>query len=1574
MNDSVHPEEAIFEAAFALPASERAAYLDRTCGGNAGLRQLVEALLEAHEEAGEFLEDPAPGAEPSPAAGTQTPRAGSETVSVSIEKPGDRIGRYKLLQQIGEGGCGVVYMAEQEEPVRRKVALKVIKLGMDTKQVIARFEAERQAVALMDHPNIAKVFDAGATDTGRPFFVMELVKGIPITHYCDENCLSTEQRLRLFVQLCQAIQHAHQKGIIHRDIKPSNILVADHDGVPVPKIIDFGIAKATTDQRLTDKTLFTAFEQFMGTPAYMSPEQAKLSGLDIDTRSDIYSLGVLLYELLTGSTPFDSKALMQAGLDEIRRTIREQEPARPSTRLSTMAAADLTEVAKQRHTEPAKLGSLIRGDLDWIVMKALEKERARRYETANGLATDILRHLNCEPVVARPPSRLYEFQKTVRRHKLGFAAAAALIAMLAVGTLVSTLEAIRAARAERSAIVGREREAQLRQHAEEERARATQAELRARQNLYAADMNLASQAVQAGNIGRARSLLQAHRPGPGQEDLRGFEWRYLWAEARGDNFAVLRGHSNVVTSVAVSPDGKTLISGSQDSTVRLWDLASRRLIATLPSFGGLVHSVAFSPDGKVFAVGSSTNGATLWSSESHKRVAALGGHNSRVCFSPAGELLAFGTSESYSDEDGQSVTLFNYVTGETVATFPEGGSRAAFSTDGRLLAMAGKGAGVKLWDIATRREVCILSGEGYVKAVAFSPDKHALVVSYWSGTVHVWDLLRQQILTSLTGHRAPVWDLAFSPDGQTLATASSDQTVRLWDVSTWQSKSVVRGHGNEVWGVAFTPDGNTVVSGSKDETIMLSPAHPSRPAETIRDVHWPAQISPDGSLVAAVSTNGQVGLWDLTSGELKVQFPGQGKPVGFLDAGKTLVILSEGASLIRWNLASNTIQSQVSLLHEAPVEWALLSPDGQTVATGIPWDYAGSPGSLRVRLFEARTGLPRAVLEGHTRGSDTLLFSRDNRLLVTVRNSSIQLRDGGSLIERTNMRKHKMLISTCALSPDGGVLATGSYDGNIILWNTDTGADLATLTGHLEGIACVAFSADGKTLASCGDNRVLKLWNMATHRDVATLTCETIAHKLLFSADGRLLLFNDQKARFHLLRAPSFAEIEAAEEELAGLEGPRTSFTNDNPAVAETLSSLVAGLRAQGKQAYAEPLFHEAVALYEKAIANFPNNESLRSHLVDLLRGQGKLADAEPVLQEALALQRKRVGSEHLDVATSLSSLSFLFREEGKLREAEATAREALAIRRKLLGNAHPDTVNSFNLLADLLRAQGKLAEAEAVLREELAIRRKLLGNEHQEVAAALGSLAQVLQQEGKQAEAKSMYREIAERGSAPELNELAWSLATSPDANLRDGTNAVIFAEKAVAATNRKNASYLDTLAAAYAETGQFAKALSIQREAIALSQSEQEKKDLASKLMFYENNSPYRDHGALAELARDRLNEAKFTEAEGPARGCLALREREIPDDWRTFNARSMLGGCLLGQKKYAEAEPLLSSGYDGLKQREAMIPPEGKPRLKEALERLVQLCEQTSRPDQAAEWKKKLAHFDAPEGASTIARPQP
>ena len=435
-------EKEIFEQALDLPSAEaRLGYAQGACGGDAGLLARVRALLQAHDEPGGFL----PG-KPGAASDSTVNHAMAE----SPEKPGTIIGRYKLLERIGEGGFGSVYMAEQSEPVRRRVALKVIKLGMDTKEVVARFEAERQALAMMDHPNIAKVFDAGATDTGRPYFVMELVKGVPITTYCDQRRLSTPARLELFILVCQAVQHAHQKGIIHRDLKPSNILVTEQDGRAVPKVIDFGVARAT-QARLTEKTMFTQFHQMVGTPAYMSPEQTGLANLDIDTRSDIYSLGVLLYELLTGCTPFDAKKLLEAGYDGIMRIIREVEPPKPSTRLSSLTVQELSELGGRRQEEPRRLGRLIQGDLDWIVMKALEKDRARRYETATSFAQDLRRHLDNEPVVARPTSNFYRFKKMVRRNRLAFGAVVTFVALWGVGSGISTYMAVRAVLAEKEA-------------------------------------------------------------------------------------------------------------------------------------------------------------------------------------------------------------------------------------------------------------------------------------------------------------------------------------------------------------------------------------------------------------------------------------------------------------------------------------------------------------------------------------------------------------------------------------------------------------------------------------------------------------------------------------------------------------------------------------------------------------------------------------------------------------------------------------------------------------------------------------------------------------------------------------------------------------------------------------------------------------------------------------------------------------------------------------------------------------------------------------------------------------------
>jgi serine/threonine protein kinase len=648
--------------------AERAAYLGRECGGDAELRDRVEALLRANDAS------PLPPSGAGDATNTQAPNGRPETEDFG--DPTARVGlvlagKYKLIEAIGEGGMGSVYMARQTEPVKRAVAVKVIKAGMDSKAVLARFEAERQALAMMDHPNIARVLDAGTTDGGRSFFVMELVKGVPITQYCDERRLTPRQRLELFVPVCQAIQHAHQKGVIHRDIKPSNVLVALYDDRPVPKVIDFGVAKAA-GQALTDKTLMTGFGAVVGTPEYMSPEQANLNNLDIDTRSDVYSLGVLLYELLTGTTPVDRKSLGKAALLEILRIVREVEAPRPSAKLSTIDT--LPSVAANRGTEPAKLSKLMKGELDWVLLKALEKDRTRRYESANALSRDIQRYLADEVVEARPPSTGYRLKKFVRRHKGQVIAASLVLLALLGGIAGTTWGMIRAEirRVEREdEKTQRGRAEALRQGAEIARDDAQRKEKAERWERYRANVAVAAGALQLQNSGTARSALDAAPP-----ELRNWEWQYfhgqldgaslvlpvpggkihslvlspsgrqiafcrddqnevtLYDVAAGTPDAVLRGHSAPVTSVAYRPDGKQMVTASNDQTIRLWDPATGRGLALLrpeaaPADLDRNPLVAYNSDGSRIAshaqrLGRGAVTSRLWDVTTGKEVAVLG--------------------------------------------------------------------------------------------------------------------------------------------------------------------------------------------------------------------------------------------------------------------------------------------------------------------------------------------------------------------------------------------------------------------------------------------------------------------------------------------------------------------------------------------------------------------------------------------------------------------------------------------------------------------------------------------------------------------------------------------------------------------------------------------------------------------------------------------------------------------------------------------------------------------------------------------------------------------------------------
>jgi serine/threonine protein kinase len=646
------PAEAIFFAAAALPTSERATYLARVCAGQDDLRQRVEQMLAAQPLVGSFLEPPARAGDGTSAHVPNLPETedhGDPTARVGAILAG----KYKLIEEIGEGGMGSVYMAQQTEPVKRAVAVKVIKAGMDSKAVLARFEAERQALAMMDHPNIARVLDAGTTDGGRPFFVMELVKGVPITQYCDERKLTPRQRLELFVPVCQAIQHAHQKGIIHRDIKPSNVLVAMYDDRPVPKVIDFGVAKAA-GQALTEKTLMTGFGAVVGTPEYMSPEQANLNNMDIDTRSDVYSLGVLLYELLTGSTPVDRKSLGQAAFLEILRIVREVEAPRPSAKLSS--SGTLPSVAANRGTEPAKLSKLMKGELDWLVLKALEKDRARRYDTANALSRDIQRYLADEVVEARPPNAGYRLKKFVKRHKgQVIAANLVLFALLAgmAGTTWGLFEARKQEQIARDETADKEKARLAAAETVKERDAALVKADGAIKNelkrvkerdyqLGISDFLLAASAYDNRELGVAAERLD--RVPEGQ---RGWEWAYLKRQIRGGIFT-LHGHTAPVWSVSFSTDGSRIVTGSLDKTARVWDARTGTLLLELKGHADMVSSARFSPDGTRIVTGSSDKTAKVWDARTGTPLLELKGHRDAVMavsFSPDGTRIVTGSND-----------------------------------------------------------------------------------------------------------------------------------------------------------------------------------------------------------------------------------------------------------------------------------------------------------------------------------------------------------------------------------------------------------------------------------------------------------------------------------------------------------------------------------------------------------------------------------------------------------------------------------------------------------------------------------------------------------------------------------------------------------------------------------------------------------------------------------------------------------------------------------------------------------------------------------------------------------------
>jgi eukaryotic-like serine/threonine-protein kinase len=1127
MPSAQNREEALFRAAVELPpGTTRRAFLDQACAGDSPLRQRLDALLAAHDEPDNLSPKSAPATMK-----LDFPDAPDEAV-------GQTLGRYKLLEKVGEGGCGVVYVAEQTQPVRRRVALKVIKLGMDTKQVVARFEAERQALAMMDHPNIAKVLDAGTTELGRPYFVMELVRGIRITDYCDQNQLSTKERIDLFIKICQAIQHAHQKGIIHRDIKPSNILVTLHDGVPVPKVIDFGIAKAT-EGRLTDATVYTQLHQFIGTPAYMSPEQAEMSGLDIDTRSDIYSLGVLLYELLAGSTPFDAKELMASGIDQMRKTIREKEPVRPSTRFATLKGEELTTTAKRRATDSSKLMHQLKGDLDWIVMKCLEKDRTRRYETANGLAADLKRHLNYEPVVARPPSTVYRIQKAIRRNKISFAAGAVVFSALLLGIIATTWQSVRAMQAKHEALAAKEQavaaqasEVKLREQAQAE-------DLAARQRAYASDMNLARQALDGHNLGYALDLLNRQRPQHGQKDLRGWEWRYLWQQTRSDALFTLCQEPAEIYSLAASPDGNWLAMGvGRQNGLHLWDLRTRQELVHLATNENVI-SAAFSPTEPLLAFESS-RGLHLWNVATRLTVAELplDGRCLGLAFSEDGRTLVTATH-------GGQITIWRVSDGTKLAGYPSemsgtGGHTgfaatrdlhlAAYGMDGRRIRVIDLRDGKELWTVVAANE----ASTG-ISALAFSPDGKILAsgTAYSKSDTRLWDVATGTEIGRLEGHDSWVSSLVFWPDGKKLASSSGDQTICTWDVATRKCLDVLRGNRSEVWHLALLPDYKTLVSGAKDGEVCLwdtSVTHPHQPytsfpmkdttdwqfssdGRSIRRLDWQGRLmqcagegfqqqsqmlevptnyysscfSPDGRFLAVSWTNGMLQVWDASQRILSHQLtnaPGTVEPIS---------VLAEGTRLLTRFTSDNRLQ-----------EWDL--------TTG-----------LEIQSWQAPARLEATALSPDERLCLTVAGLKDDSVLRNLVDQS-----------QTNLNLDAPETDAGVFSPDGRRFAIVSEMGFARVWDTSTWKPVATLGNFLNGVHGVDFSPDGKRLVIAGhDREAIRLCDTESWQDVITLEGPGGIAGTAFSPDGNTVVTflwrNSTTQIIYLWRAPSWEQINAAE-------------------------------------------------------------------------------------------------------------------------------------------------------------------------------------------------------------------------------------------------------------------------------------------------------------------------------------------------------------------------------------------------------------------------------------------------------------
>ncbi len=1024
----------------------------------------------------------------------------------AVPGPGEQIGPYKLLRILGEGGYGIVYLAEQQRPMKRRVALKVIKPGMDTKQVIARFEAERQALALLDHPNIARVFNAGSTDAGRPYFAMEYVKGVPITEHCDRYKLTIEERLKLFMTVCEAVQYAHQKAIIHRDIKPSNILVAYEGEKAVPMIIDFGVAKALS-QSLTERTLVTEQAQMVGTPEYMSPEQAEMTGQDIDTRTDVYSLGALLYELLTGTLPFDPQTLRQAGVEGMRRMIREQEPKTPSVRLSTIEREKSLSLAQQRRTDVRTLGRHLQGELDWITLKAMDKDRTQRYQTAYALAEDIQRYLNQEPVLAGPPSTIHKVRKFAVRNKGLFVSTAAIAGVVILAAVVSFVLAIKATRAEKAETVQRQKAETLALQQEED--------------LYFNHIKLAQQELNANRPVPALDLLTKC-----PEHLRNWEWHYLQRKSHFQEAPPLEFDDKVI-SFDFSPDGSKLAAFCANGKLVIRDrLAGKKTSYTVrenltqlayDSRTTYLKWVAFCHDGEHIAVIGDDHAVNLISIVSGKTVRHFSGHTDtviKIVWSPDDFLLATVSND-------KTIRLWNPAKEEPLETLESDLQieNVIFTENGENLivnyfADLGYTRIFKVQDILSGQKAQGI--EKYLGCIptwmTLSPDGQRMATAMWDSTILLSDG-EYNGLTRLEGHVDIVYGVAFNADASRLASISHDLTVRLWDTATGREILSIGGMDPFLHQVAFSKDGHELFVSHGMKTIKIFDASPFEKMQRLEPIVLSGHeslimsvgYSPSGRQVISCSQDGTARLWNASSGRQESSIHA-GPNAQFSADGRWIAAtcFQEGCWFVKVWEANPPHQEQFSIEVERETLGLSFSHNSQYLVTG------GPKGILYVYDWKSNTKIGRL---GRIERPDNpfinyVTASPDGRYLaLTGFDGNVTLWDATRLYEPQEGRlayEGGLSLFRVEFSPDGERLVVGGRNGEILILDAETGKALVPIQdAHGGNVYGVSFSPNGKYLASCSSDQTVRIWNARTGEPVDVLLGhEGRVLSVAFSPDG----------------------------------------------------------------------------------------------------------------------------------------------------------------------------------------------------------------------------------------------------------------------------------------------------------------------------------------------------------------------------------------------------------------------------------------------------------------------------------------